>query len=212
VSPAGRRVICTIAHGPHRALFDVTGPPLERYAARHGYELVVMHDRLAPSRPVAWDKVPLLHTLCTDYDLVCWVDADALVVDDAVDIADDFAPNRFMALVEHRIRGERIPNSGVMVFRGGRVAARFLDRVWRQSAFAQHRWWENAAILHLLGYRVTQPIRPARPSVWRLGVGKLDHRWNSIPADPAAEPVIVHFPGVPVEERLHALRRVTSRA
>ena len=55
--------LCTTAYGRHLELFEITGPALERYADAHGYELVVLHERLAGGRPPAWDKVVLLHSL-----------------------------------------------------------------------------------------------------------------------------------------------------
>ncbi|HEX6476337.1 MAG TPA: hypothetical protein VF005_03620 [Acidimicrobiales bacterium] len=198
-------MVCTIGHGPHRRLLDVTRPALERYADRHGYEVRVVESRWVPARPVSWDKVALLHSLVARYRVVFWVDADAVVMDDAPDVRQEVDRVRFLHLVEHRVDGERRPNAGVMVLRGGRLASRFLERVWDQHQFVQHPWWENAAIAHLLGYRVWPTMRPARPSAWRPLVGFLDRSWNSIPGDPSPRPHVVHFPGIPVHERLAAL-------
>jgi hypothetical protein len=196
-----------MAHGPHRELLDFTRPALERYADRHGYEVRVVESRLAPTRPVAWGKVALLHSLVASHRLVCWVDADAIVLDGAPDISNevDGSGMRILHLVEHRVDGERRPNTGVMVLRGGRLASRFLERVWDQRQFVHHQWWENAAVAHLLGYRIWPSTRPARPSAWRPFVGFLDRSWNTIPDDPAPRPHIVHFPGLPIHERLAAL-------
>jgi hypothetical protein len=199
------RAVCTMAHGPHLALLDVTGPALARYAERHGYEAIEIRHRLDPSRPASWDKVVLLHALVQKFELVVWVDADALVLDDAPDIARALRSRRFLHLVEHRIPHGRVPNAGVAVLRGGPVSARFLDRVWSLHRYANDRWWENAAILHLLGYRDRDGMRPVVPSPWRLGFGVLDKAWNSIPADPAPRPHIVHFPGIPLADRLQLL-------
>ena len=96
------------------------------------------------------------------------------------------------------------------VLRGGPVSVRFLDRVWAQRRFVNDKWWENAAILHLLGYRDRDGLRPAVPSPWRLGYATLDRAWNSIPADPAPEPHIMHFPGLPLADRLLQLERAAS--
>ena len=204
----GRRVLCTAAHGGHLDLFDVTGPALRRYADAHGYELVVLHERLGRGRPAAWDKVVLLHALVRDHDLVVWVDCDALVLDDAPDIAGTLQPDRFLHLVEHRTKNGRVPNTGVLALRGGDRSARFLEKVWRQERFVHDRWWENAAVNHVLGYRRVpkagvQPVVPVGP---RAGVGFLDRAWNSIPDDASPRPHIVHFPGTPLVDRLHALQ------
>jgi hypothetical protein len=194
-----------MAHGPHRQLLDVTGPALERYADRHGYEVRVVESRMAPTRPVSWEKVALLHALVDEYQLVCWVDADAVVLDTAPDVRREVDRARFLHLVEHRVDGERRPNAGVMVLHGGRLASRFLERVWDQHQLVHHKWWESAAVAHLLGYRVGASMRPARPSAWRPLVGFLDRSWNSIPDDPAPRPHVAHFPGLPMSERLAAL-------
>jgi hypothetical protein len=96
----------------------------------------------------------------------------------------------------------------VLALRGGARSAQFLEAVWSQTRFVHDRWWENAAINHLLGYR-TIPLRgvvPVVPSRWRAGTRFLDGRWNSIPDVPAVAPYIVHYPGIPLEQRLARLR------
>jgi hypothetical protein len=205
------KVLCTLAHGRHAELFDVTGPALKRYADAHGYELVVAHDRVTRGRPAPWDKVVVLHSLVARHDLVVWIDADALVLAGAPDIAAALTPGRFLHLVEHRTASGRVPNTGVVVLRGGRRSRRFLEHVWSQRRFVHDRWWENAAVNHVLGYRHVRGVRPIAPSRWRRRVGFLDHAWNSIRDDPARVPHIVHFPGIPLDERLHALQRFAAR-
>ena len=82
--------------------------------------------------------------------------------------------------------------------------------MWRKTEYAHHEWWENAAVLSLLGYRLQRPVRPVRPSPWRLGVGLLDRAWNSIPEDASPTPRIAHFPGLPLADRAHQLRAAAT--
>jgi hypothetical protein len=201
-------VVCTIATGPHLEMYDVTGPSLARYAARYGYDFVPVHERLSLARPPAWDKVELLRALVDEYDLVFWVDDDAIVLADAPDIATALRPNAFMHLVEHRTDVGRVPNSGVVALRGGKRSARFLETVWNQTQFIHDKWWENAAIIRLLGYRniPTRGLQPVVPSPWRIGCSFIDGRWNSIAESPAPDPYIVHFPGIPLPDRIAQLR------
>ena len=204
-----RRVLCTAATGPHLELFDVTGPALRAYAERHGYELVTVHERLARGRPAAWDKVALLDSLLATNDLAVWIDADAMVRDGAPDIASALRPRRFMHLAVHHTAQGVIPNTGVLALRGGGSSRAFLRAVWHERRFVHDRWWENAAINHLLGYR-SVPVAGVRrvvPSRWHAGVGILDRAWNSIPEDPSTAPYITHYPGIPLEERLRRLGR-----
>jgi hypothetical protein len=212
MSGQGSRVVCTLASGPHLELFDVTAPALARYAERFGYEFVPVHERLDRGRPAAWDKVVLLHSLARKHDLVVWVDADALVLDRAPDIATALSDRRPVHLVEHRSGRGCIPNTGVLALRGGARTQRFLEAVWNERAFVHDRWWENAAVNHLLGYRDFPylGVRPVVPSRWRLAVGRLDRAWNSIPEDAAPDPYIVHFPGVALDVRLRELERAAA--
>ena len=203
------RILCTAAFGAaHLELFDVTGPALERYAAEHGYELFVLRERLSRGRPPAWDKVVLLHSLVAMHELVVWIDCDALVLPGAPDIAGALGRNRFLHLVEHRSANGRIPNTGVLALRGGDRSSRFLEHVWAQRRFVHHRWWENAAVNHVLGYRSVPGLgsMPVVPSRWRAGAGFLDRAWNSIPEDAAPAPYVVHVPGLAFDERLRLLR------
>jgi hypothetical protein len=207
---AGRKALCTIAHGRHRELYDVARPTFERYADVHGYDLHVVEHRMAPQRPGSWGKVPLLHRLVQHYDVVLWVDADAIFVDSSCDVVRAMRPGRFMHLVAHRFDHEHVFNCGVIAMRGGAVSRRFLERVWNQIDLVHHEWWENAAVLRLLGYRLERPVRRARLSPWRAGVGRLDRAWNSIPEDPSPHPIVAHFPGVSHDERLAMMRAVAG--
>ena len=149
-TPHVRKVLCTIAIGRHRELLEITQPSFDRYADRHGYDVVVVDRTLAPTRAPSWSKVPLLHDLVQRYDVALWVDCDATIVDDSVDIADVLEPplpqprrappseRPCTELRRHRAAGRRpvadLPRSGVaqdgvraprvVGERGGAVAAR----------------------------------------------------------------------------------------
>jgi hypothetical protein len=199
------KVLCTLAVGQHREYLPYTRPALERYAERHGYELCVIEYRLASERPDSWSKVVLLHRLVQRADLVVWIDADAIVVDASRDIADDLNSNRVLHLVEHNVADGRVPNCGVMALRGGADAQALLEAMWACREFVHHKWWENAALLQLLGYRTEPPIEPAHDSPWRDKLALLDRAWNSVPFDESPHPRIVHLPGVSHDERLERL-------
>ncbi len=106
-----------------------------------------------------------------------------------------------MALVEHRTAEGAVPNSGVWGMRACAEAQEFLSAAWAQEDLIHHKWWENAAIMRLLGYRLDPPVGPAEPSAWRERTTFLDGRWNSIPGDPAPRPAIRHYPGYSVKTR-----------
>ena len=202
------KVICTAATGPFRELLPLTLPSLKRYAERHGWELVIVTEDRADGRPPAWGKVPILREQLARAAVVAWIDADALVVDGSRDLADELRPRKRLYLVEHNApTGDVTANSGVMMLRASRWANRFLAEVWAQTDLVDHIWWENAAIMRLLGYRIDPlPAAPERRTRWLGRVHFLDLAWNSIPhAQASPAPRILHYAGLPFAERRRLL-------
>ena len=216
------KALCTIGAGPHEALLEISRPTFETYARRHGYELITS-TRSDPRRPPAWSKVPMLREALESFELVLWIDADAVIVDGSEDIAASFEAERSLALVRH---GEQqVPNTGVMLLRADDRARELLERTWEAKRFVNHPWWENAALLDALGYdlpdaldsglrarlaravgRRPRPVRKARPSPFDGAVQFLPLEWNSVYLDRAEAPRIVHCVGVPVEQRSRDMR------
>jgi galactosyl transferase GMA12/MNN10 family len=180
-------------------------PTLEAYAQRHRWELVVCAEDNAQGRPAAWGKVPAVADLLGRYELVMWVDADAVIVDDSIDLASELRWRKELYLVEHwhAPTGEVTANTGVFMLRAGTWADRFLAAVWAQEDLIAHRWWENAAVMRLLGYRIDpQPAGRERRTRWLKRVRFLDVAWNSMPhwhSSPA--PRITHYASLGFEER-----------
>lgn len=216
------KALCSIGAGPHEALLEISRPTFEAYARRHGYELITS-TRSDPGRPPAWSKVPMLREALDSFELVLWIDADAVIVDPTEDVAASFEAGRSLALVRH---GEQqVPNTGVMLLRADDRARELLDRTWNAERFVHHPWWENAALLHVLGYdlpdaldprlrarlgralgRRSRPVRKARRSPFAAAVQFLPLEWNSVYLDRAEAPRIVHCVGVPVEQRARDMR------
>jgi hypothetical protein len=213
------KALCSIGSGPHQALLEISRPTFEAYARRHGYDLITSTES-DPARPPAWSKVPMIRGALESFELVLWIDADAVIVDGRDDIAALLEPERSLALVRH---GElQVPNTGVMVWRAGDQARELLDRTWNATRYLHHPWWENAALLDALGYELPSALerrwrrlrrrqfRLARPSPFTDAVQFLPLEWNSVYLDRAPEPRIVHCVGVPVEQRARDLRAALS--
>ena len=201
------RVIVSLGTGRQALLLQIAARSFRRYAERHGYELALHTEVADPTRPAPWSKIVLLRRLAKKHELLLWLDADAVIVDGSVDIASELEEGRFLHLVEHETKEGRMPNSGVMLIRGGAESISFFDDVYAQEDLIEHRWWENAAICRLLGYQLDPPA-PAAPTPLLLEQTKLiSPRWNSIPDAPAASPRIRHYPGYSLKVRAALMLR-----
>ena len=196
-----RKALVSLGAGPQARLLKLATRTLRPYAERHGYDLHLHTEVLETTRPAPWSKIVALQRLQDEYVGLLWADADLMVVDGRRDILDDLPADRFQGLVRHdRADGSAMPNSGVWLLRTGEDCAAFLQAVWEQDDLVGHQWWENAAIVRLLGYALDPP-RPGAPTRWSERTAFLDPRWNSIHDAPAEHPYIRHYPGYKLRTR-----------
>lgn len=197
------RVICTAATGPFTELLDINLPVLRAYAKRHRFDLVTVTDDTACGRPAAWGKIPIILRLLASYQVVVWLDADTIIVDPSRNIADELRPGKDLYLVEHYHERGVTANTAVFMLRSGACAKCLPIRAWNRTDYLHHQWWENAAIMELLGYRVDPvPCVHERRTPWRDRTHFLDIAWNSMPFHITSPgPVINHYGGQPLEVR-----------
>ncbi len=150
------------------------------YATRHGYDVVVGDGQMPEPRQPAWAKVPLVRRLLDSYELVLWLDADTMILDCSRDIAEELDSESFQALVAHGHSDGGTPNTGVWLLRGNDRGRAFMDTVWNTTDFADELgWWENSAVIHLLGLSCVWPPRLINPDAdWLVGTQWLPDDWN----------------------------------
>ncbi len=203
-----RKVICSFGEGDHKNFLKLSSVTFKDYASRFNYELELHYQGSKNQRPAAWGKIELIRNLLAFYDLVLWIDADAIFVNTSGgDIADEIESNKLIYLVQHRIAGEKIPNTGVLMLLKSSISLKLLDDIWKATQFIEHPWWENAALIYLLGYKIDlrgYEIRPTfseENSPYLPYIKFLDKKWNSILADSSSQPQIKHFAGRTNQER-----------
>jgi hypothetical protein len=175
----------------------LTVPAMRAYADRHGITFTV--ERFLPSeRATSWLKIPAIrNALGRGSDPVIWIDADALIVRPTHDLRSGLDPTK-----EFFIR---------MLFRNRDWSRWFLDTIWNGKLEPEHPTWENAALVHLLGFRgVLGRGEADQPNPAILAhVGALDDRWNVMPMVDATgkRAFIRHYAGVPTASRPRLIRR-----
>lgn len=173
-----KRAIATFAHGAYTELLDISRPTFEDYAERHGYDFIEELPAGDRTRPPAWWKVPALLHLLTKYDAVLWLGCDVYIVDGTEDIADGMPKLDIQAMVAHYTPEGEIPNTDVWYVTQGMLP--WLDRAWAMDKYTNHVWWEQAAILDLMGYNPTvRPLRVERDTELYDLTHFLPLEWNS---------------------------------
>lgn len=205
------KCIVTYADANHAELLATSLPTFKAFADRHGYDLLVGEEEMVDhTRPAAWHKVRMLNSALKIFDVAVWFDADLVVVDPSEDFT--FSEIKLFALVRHMAKGSEVPNSGMWALR--RAAAPLLKAMWDLEIFWNHGWWEQAALLTLMGYTVPPEgsdfdetkCMCVHETYWTRMCEFLPVKWNSHPNYRAEKPKIVHCSYPTVEQRLEVMR------
>jgi hypothetical protein len=133
------------------------------------------------------------------------MDIDAVVLRNDVDIRSAVVDAADLHMAWHGpdtseiMAADFVPhfNSGVMLIRVTDWSRAFFERVWDIGQL-EHPWFDQATILHALGYDDCLGLGPNRPDEPnRSHLARLDTAWNSIPGlATAPDPIVHHYAGI----------------
>lgn len=168
-----KKAIITLAVGKHEQLLEIAAPSFKAFAKRHKWDLFRATD-IGKDRPPAWYKLIGIIELLKSYDEVLLLDADTVIVDGREDLT---APaEAWQAMVMHKTGDGEVPNTGVWITRPPMIP--ILKQAWEMEKYLMHGWWEQAAILELMGYQVPQPTHLIEPTDLYHNTFWLDPAWN----------------------------------
>jgi len=196
----------------HTAMSRHTVPLMAAYAKRHGHDIRTLLLE-GGDRPPSWNKLPALHAALGTYDVVCWLDVDVVIAWPGADIIAELQPGTCQAVVEHLTECGRVPNCGVWVVTQDMIPT--LERAWMEGTdCVQHPWWEQAAIMRLMGYVVEPGPHGKLDSPTRLydETTFLGPEWNHHPGDmnKPDKPHLVHV--TQYDDRLSLIEKLAKIA
>jgi hypothetical protein len=192
---------------------------LKTYTQKFGYDLRINSDLVVTDRGASWQKIPLIRELFHEgYDFVFWMDADAIFMRYDQDLQEVIEPGKDLYMVNHPIPDPFLgqmdtPNAGVLLLRNCEWTQNLLQDLWDFEEYIRHPWWENAALLDLMGY-----YSPLEKGENQLNQEFLEHvkfiglEWNSFPPPHSAiccasRPIIKHYATFPNEIRIRRMSR-----
>lgn len=193
-----RKLLITYADGnaaEKMAVYSI--PSFKKYAGLHGYDFKLIH-KYNEQHP-AWEKVYAFQEYLKDYDVVLWIDIDAIIVKFDKDISSVF--DETVAFQGLAVEPDK-PNTGVWLMRSCKQSFKFLHYLIHISPSFQTPCWEQDAVRLLLGY---YEFNYSRNTIL------LQEKWNSIHNNvPPEETVIYHFAGRSDQEKIEGLREITE--
>ena len=213
-----RKVLVTLAAGKYLQLLDMSRIIFIDYAKKWDYDFVEVKESWDDSRPYAWTKLLAIPDLLDKYDFVFYVDSDALILRDDIDVA-TIAHTDF-AWPVGPVNGRICPSAGIMAIRSSESSKKLFDLAYCQNDLIYNGWWEQAALMRILQYE--DPRDHERH--WsefnldklQIGITELDSSWNSTIQEFAIDPIIRHFAGDPFPLKLllmaeYVLARISPR-
>ncbi len=184
-------------------------------------------------RVQTWNKILQIKNeiLKKENDYIMWVDADAFFPNDAENILSVIDNKYEIYLSSHYcsvFKGSNYKNTilttnrincGVMIFKVSNFCLEFLEKVWSKKEYINHFWYEQAAIMDLVGLKadITGNLNDNKGNDFYLNKIKfLSKEWNSIPSfgaisSESIRPSIIHLAGIENDERIKLLKDYIKR-
>lgn len=179
------KAIVTFGSGKYAELLDIARPSYRAFAQRHGYDY--FEAQVGQARPAPWYKVRCLQDLLkSGYDVAAFFGCDMVITDgrDDFGVPDGYA----QAMVAHQTGDGHVPNTDMWIVYQSMLP--WLDKCWALVGCLMHGWWEQAALLELMGYEpdirptycrdITNPLYQA--TYW-LDPGWNVHIWDAQPSE-----------------------------
>lgn len=172
------------------------------YCAKHGFELIVSHQRQYVTRHPAWERLPLLLKYISDYDYLVWIDADAFFYPDASSIVDVIAQHPDQNFIFSNDIGNTNVNTGILIVKNSDYSVGFLtkwaydDTLYRNNSMPQ--WWDQGVLIDMYQTNVLD-IQSQSVSI---PYGVLQHFYESELSQLKNKPLVLHLAGRSHDERV----------
>lgn len=119
-----------------------------RYAKKHNYDIFIYHDTLDTTRPVPWSKILAIQKHLSDYDWIYWSDADSLIMNMNIKLESLIDDTYNMVISKEEANGNL--NTGSFLIKNCEWSKKLLQRIYDQTYFINHEYWEQAALGYIL--------------------------------------------------------------
>ncbi|MEX0677441.1 MAG: class I SAM-dependent methyltransferase [Pirellulales bacterium] len=140
--PRNKGVLIQLATGQHRELLENTRAHHRSYAQRHGLDYCYAESNPAAPKRAGWGKISLiLSAMRAGYERIVWLDADAVILDTNVNLAE--LTDQGIGMVKHP--NPLHWNSGVVIVVRSSATEKFFEAVHREPENTS-AWMEQLAI------------------------------------------------------------------
>ena len=211
---------------------QITTKSMANYASKFNLKFEFL-EMPSTGRVQTWNKIISIkeEILKKENDYIMWVDADVFFPNDAENILSVIENSFEIYLTSHYcsvFKGSNYKNTilttkrincGVMIFKVSDYCLEFLDKVWNKKEFINHFWYEQAAIMDLVGLKadLTGNLKDNQGDEYYIDKIKfLPKEWNTIPSfseisSESLRPSVIHLAGMDNNDRINLLNDYLKR-
>lgn len=211
---------------------QITTETMRNYAKKYNLRFEFL-EMPVTNRVPTWNKIISIkeQILKKENDYIMWVDADVFFPKDAENILSTIEDNFEIYLTSHYssvFKGSNFKNTilttkrincGVMIYKVSDFCVKFLNDVWNKKEYLDHFWYEQAAIMDLIGLKadITGNLDDNKGDDTYLNKIKfLPKEWNTIPSfseisSESLRPSIIHLAGMEDKDRIDILNDYIKR-
>jgi hypothetical protein len=186
-------------------LASYTFPTVREYAKRHGYRAFGGCVDKPTDRHFDWCRMDTVASYLERFNVVMWIDADALIMDASHTIENLIGPDLRRLVVNADFNGL---NSGVFIARAAPEVKRFFYALRGYYVMFKNHWWQaQAAMIQLLSAPPYDTLASYVPQPVMNSYINALHGWpDFIDGNYERGDWIVHLAGVPMATRLEWLK------
>jgi len=123
----------------YQYIADIVVPEYQKYCSKHNYDCIVENitSQKFDRHPV-WYKIPLIQKLLNDYDVILYIDVDAVITRLDIKLESLIEDDKYLYIAKD-FNGI---NAGVMLLKSSNWLKTFFDQVWtidvHNPIYAQH--------------------------------------------------------------------------
>ena len=179
----------------------------KKYCEKYNIDIIVSHTNKYFRRHSAWARLPLILDNIEHYDYLIWIDADALLYNDATNIIDIIKDNIDYNFIFSNDIGNNNINTGIFIVKSSQYSIDFLKTWAYDNELYENNpypgWWEQGVLIDMFN----QNILDIKRNSVSLEYGTLQHFYENELSGFSKKPLVFHLAGRSNEVRLNTFKK-----
>jgi hypothetical protein len=180
----------------------------KKYCEKYNIDIIVSHTNKYFRRHSAWARLPLILDNIEKYDYLIWIDADALLYNNATNIIDIIKENIDYNFIFSNDVGNNNINTGIFIVKNSQYSIDFLHKwAYDNDLYVNNSypgWWDQGVLIDMFN----QNILDIKNNSVSLEYGILQHFYENELSGFSKKPLVFHLAGRSNEVRLHTFKNI----